>query len=392
MSHRNRKNRNGGRENSFNRNAEDRWFDEGGNVDIDSPQEREAQRSQTPGGYYSGRPNDSSYQYPNSPRHENQRGYRGEPGYRQDQGYQQRSQNWTTSDQRSDSGDAQRYGGGYGQSQSGYGSGYGQPGYSQPWYGLDAHTFDDSRSGSYQRGSRYGNYPTEPNYRASQSNYPSGSYGSSDYGTGYGQSGYGTGDYESNPEGPGQAHSVSDWGLSQPGGFFSGQQGGGYYSQPRGAYGREYGGRQMQQNYGSTFGGYESAYGENYTSSRQRYSNRGPKGYKRSDERIQDDVNDALSDGTIDASEITVQVQNGEVTLSGSVSDRRMKFYAESCAERVMGVTDVNNQLKITRSSSTTSESSRAGTSGSSSLRNNNDDAQSTAQRSTAKSTTTSAR
>lgn len=386
MSHRNRKNRNGGRDHSFNRNAEDRWFDEGGNVDTD--QERETQRSEMPGGYYSGRPNDSSYRYPTSPRRENQRGYRGESGYRQDQSDRQRSQNWTTYDQRSDSGNTQRYGGGYTQSQSGYG-GYGQPG-----YGTDAHEFDDSRSGSSPRENRYGNYPTEPNYRGSQSTYPSGYYGSSDYGTGYGQSGYGTGDYESSQEGPGQAHSVSDWGLSQPGGFFSGQQGGGYYSQPRGAYGREYSGRQMHQIYGSTFGGNESAYGENYTSTRQRFSNRGPKGYKRSDERIQDDVNDALSDGTIDASEITVQVQNGEVTLSGSVSDRRMKFYAESCAERVMGVTDVNNQLKIARSPSTTSsESGRTGTSGSTSLReNNNDDAQSATQRSTAKSTTTSAR
>jgi len=105
-------------------------------------------------------------------------------------------------------------------------------------------------------------------------------------------------------------------------------------------------------------------------------------------------VSEALSDGTIDASEITVQVQNGEVTLSGSVTDRRMKFYAESCAERVMGVTDVNNQLKIARTpSSTSSDGGRAGTTGSSSLRdNNNDDAQSPTQRSTARSTTTSAR
>lgn len=79
----------------------------------------------------------------------------------------------------------------------------------------------------------------------------------------------------------------------------------------------------------------------------KRFSNCGPKGYKRSDERIKEDVSDCLSDGSIDASEITVNVQNGEVTLTGTVTDRRVKFQAESMVERCPGVKDVVNQLRV---------------------------------------------
>ena len=48
---------------------------------------------------------------------------------------------------------------------------------------------------------------------------------------------------------------------------------------------------------------------------------RGPKNYKRSDERIREDVCDRLSDdGMVDASEIEVKVSGAEVTLDGTVT------------------------------------------------------------------------
>jgi hypothetical protein len=48
---------------------------------------------------------------------------------------------------------------------------------------------------------------------------------------------------------------------------------------------------------------------------------RGPKGYKRSDERIREDVSDRIArTPNIDASDVEVAVSGGEVTLSGCVS------------------------------------------------------------------------
>lgn len=80
------------------------------------------------------------------------------------------------------------------------------------------------------------------------------------------------------------------------------------------------------------------------------YAGRGPRGYRRSDERIRADVNDALTeDGWIDATEITVTVERGEVTIEGTVESRAMKRLAEDVAEGVPGVRDVHNRLTITR-------------------------------------------
>lgn len=78
------------------------------------------------------------------------------------------------------------------------------------------------------------------------------------------------------------------------------------------------------------------------------YSGRGPSGYRRSDERITEEVNDALTwDRRVDATEISVQVSDGIVTLSGTVRDRRMKRRAEDVADNIRGVDDVQNQLRI---------------------------------------------
>lgn len=74
---------------------------------------------------------------------------------------------------------------------------------------------------------------------------------------------------------------------------------------------------------------------------------RGPKGYRRSDERIKEDVNDRLSDGYLDATDIDVAVANGDVTLTGSVFSRIDKRRAEDLAESVSGVTNVENRLRV---------------------------------------------
>lgn len=76
---------------------------------------------------------------------------------------------------------------------------------------------------------------------------------------------------------------------------------------------------------------------------------RGPKSYVRSDERIREDVNDRLTEDVwVDASEIEVSVAEGEVTLSGTVEDRRSKRRAEDVADDVTGVKHVQNNLRYT--------------------------------------------
>jgi BON domain len=74
----------------------------------------------------------------------------------------------------------------------------------------------------------------------------------------------------------------------------------------------------------------------------------GPRGYRRSEERIDDDVNARLTwSPDLDASEITVRVDNGEVTLAGSVDSRWQKRLAGDIADDVPGVRDVFNQIQI---------------------------------------------
>lgn len=81
---------------------------------------------------------------------------------------------------------------------------------------------------------------------------------------------------------------------------------------------------------------------------RGRFFGKGPKGWKRSDERIKDEVSEALyRDYEIDASEIEVEVKDGIVTLSGTVDSRDSKRSAEECIENLSGVIDVHNRLRI---------------------------------------------
>ena len=78
------------------------------------------------------------------------------------------------------------------------------------------------------------------------------------------------------------------------------------------------------------------------------HAGRGPRGWQRSDERIHDEVCEALwRNGNVDASHVDVTVENGEVNLDGFVRTRYEKRLAEDEAERVEGVRDVHNRLRI---------------------------------------------
>jgi hypothetical protein len=92
------------------------------------------------------------------------------------------------------------------------------------------------------------------------------------------------------------------------------------------------------------------------------HAGRGPRGYQRSDERIREDVCDRLCEhGYVDASQIEVTVQNGEVTLVGTVCERPEKRMAEDAAESVAGVREVHNQLRVSPGGSGQEPQSRSG-------------------------------
>ncbi len=78
------------------------------------------------------------------------------------------------------------------------------------------------------------------------------------------------------------------------------------------------------------------------------YTGKGPRNYSRSDERIYEEICERMTrHGQLDASNITVEVKNGEVTLDGSVTGRWAKRLAEDISDSVYGVNDVHNLLRL---------------------------------------------
>lgn len=157
----------------------------------------------------------------------------------------------------------------------------------------------------------------------------------------------------------------NEW-QSQPQRYGRFGEGGGYFDEgsrygEAGRYERfgEGGGYRQDYGQGSGFGeqrwqrfGSESEFGGERGGERGqfggRFAGRGPKNYRRSDQRIQEEVCDRLtSDPQVDASEIQVTVKDGEITLEGTVSERRMKRLAEDCAESISGVQQVHNRLRV---------------------------------------------
>lgn len=109
--------------------------------------------------------------------------------------------------------------------------------------------------------------------------------------------------------------------------------------------------------YGRTYSGnYESLgrdeplrYGEGGARVMARgYRGLGPKNWMRSDERIQEDISERLWDADdVDASDVTVEVKNGEVTLRGNVERRSIKHRIEDIADGCSGVKDIHNEIRV---------------------------------------------
>ena len=252
-------------------------------------------------------------------------------------------------------------------------------------------------SGSESGGSEYGGRS-----RSGASQYGSGQYGGGQYGGGRsGGSQYGGGQYGSGSQSRSRGEyrgregyrpgSENDWDYtdereSRYGSFVRGYDTGSYddsnrqdnwssssssrYNYPSGyRSGETYGERSRGYDYdydrrseergwldrladklASWFGDEDAGRRYRMDEQRDRRHGKGPKSYRRSDERIREDVNDQLSEGYLDASEIEVTVVDGVVTLSGTVNSRSDKRRAEDIADDVRGVKNVENRLRVEQS------------------------------------------
>jgi len=159
----------------------------------------------------------------------------------------------------------------------------------------------------------YGYAPQPPYYGAANAGFASPGFG---YGTAYG------------------------YGLT--GGYGYGA-GGGPYGPGIGNYGQGFGG------YGAWPGNYGPGY-PNYPweGYEGQFTGIGPRGYRRSDQRIEEDVCDELwADSHMDAHDVSAKVNDGVVTLSGTVPSRDMRRRAEDDANSVIGVSEVCNDLQV---------------------------------------------
>jgi hypothetical protein len=210
---------------------------------------------------------------------------------------------------------------GEGFSSGSHGGSYGSRDYESWNQGAGRERRDQYDRGRYERGYTRG----DPRDEMSDREY--GGIGSSSLGGGFG--GYG-------PMGGGYAGSTPiGGGYGGYGGYGSGGFSG---SGPSAGFGYSGAGSYIGREY----------YGGGIDSRRQNFTGRGPKGYRRSDERIREEINEALwRHPEVDASDVEIRVDGADVILTGVVEDRRIKRLVEDVTENVWGVNDVRNELKV---------------------------------------------
>jgi hypothetical protein len=207
------------------------------------------------------------------------------------------------------------------------------------------------RGGGRHVNSRDENQYFDPNAR----HYPVGEYGR---------------DFVSNPDVPGRSgrYPVGDYGRDYEPHDLTGWQ------RARRSIGA---GREQRQgsDYGNDpqrypAGNYDQFADRYYANERRSFRGRGPKGYRRSDARIREDVCERLTDDDrVDASNIDVTVKDCEVTLTGSVSTREQKRRAETIIENLSGLKDVHNQLRVMEEGRSAQTGATSASSGQSSQR-----------------------
>lgn len=278
--------------------------------------------------------NDNYNDYENMNDRESRRGTQ-----RQNRG--QGSQNAGYNDQwQSQNYDGREYGSRGEQNRSQYGD--------QSNYGNQGNYDNDRNSGYTQRTGNYNDQNREwdrtnrnfDNFNDSDQYSQRGQYGS--------QPGYGQADNRQSQYG-GSSYGNRQWDeTNRQQSQYSGRQ---QRSGEAGRLGNDMGPTMNQGSYWDT----------NYQSEDNNFRNtshrgKGPKGYTRSDERIREDLSDRFSDDDrLDASNIEVQVTNSEVILTGTVDSRQAKRHAEDLAERISGIRNVENRLRVQQEDSSTS-------------------------------------
>jgi len=250
--------------------------------------------------------------------------------------------------------------GDYGRSGRGANTGqnrYGQSGFGGGDYGSD----QDNYSRDPERGSYGGSNYSGPGYgRSGNEERYQGSRGTSGSDSGYGYGGHGAEGRRqrswNEPNGEGQQSGGSQRGWEGGGPRYGRSQSAGYHAGSGQSSG--YGGPAPgDSRFGAPRPGSEFGYGgaqggspQDLGQSQGPHRGKGPKGYQRSDERVKEMISERLRDDPhVDASEITVTVSGGKVTLEGTVDSRQAKNSAEDIAEQC-GCEHVQNNLRVQRS------------------------------------------
>jgi hypothetical protein len=224
---------------------------------------------------------------------------------------------------------------------------YGRGGMRGEEWNRDRESEERTGGGGYGQGRERGGYGYGESWRGEGSMGESGrSFGAGMYGGAGGMYGgsrggeYGRG---------GMRRGGSGYGMGEYGGR-SGWESGAEWRGERGGWrdtSRELG-RDLRPYGGEEQGPFERM-GERMKEGFRKLTGRGPKGYKRSDERIREDVSEQIARSGVNADEVEVKVEKGEVTLTGFVYSREDKRMLEDVSEDVFGVDEVNNHLRIHR-------------------------------------------
>lgn len=190
-------------------------------------------------------------------------------------------------------------------------------------------------------------YQDRPQDRRSERSYPSQDYGSDRYSH-----------FDQGSRQPGQDYrdDMQSYGSSSysPSSYDQGSTYGQDYENRR--YETQHGAGSFFNRQDSSSGYWSPATSQNYRGSGL-HSGKGPKNFRRSDERIREEVCQALTDhADIDASEVEVEVKDGVVTISGEVESRHAKRMVEEAIEYMPGVKDVQNELRMTSITNNTQE------------------------------------
>ena len=218
-----------------------------------------------------------------------------------------------------------------------YGFDWEQPDGQQDRFSEHGRRDDNWQGGYYGQGRRFEGEPF--GHQRNRDREPRGDSGQPRRTERYGQPSYG--------------HAASPYDEGEIGSWYGGDTGMGNLgksssgtSQYGGSPGRQYGnppGHQFWREYGERSGGQAS---QQYGSGR--FSGRGPRGYRRSDERIREDACELLTrHGEIDASEMEIEVTGATVVLRGTADSGRIRRLAEELVESIPGVREVRNELRV---------------------------------------------